>query len=88
MGPRATTNSYEQQGEGRMVHLPLPGPALVHWLHIRGTLRPGSDVLLLLLLLLRRNPGSVDQDPIFQNNKLPSHEVRPGSSGPAGRGAI
>lgn len=22
-----------------------------------------------------RNPGSVDQDPIFQNNKLPAHEV-------------
>jgi light-harvesting complex I chlorophyll a/b binding protein 4 len=23
-----------------------------------------------------RNPGSVDQDPLFPNNKLPPHEVR------------
>ncbi len=32
-----------------------------------------------------RNPGSVDQDPIFTNNKLPPHEVGP--AGTDGKGS-
>ena len=45
----------------------MPRHVAVQWVESRR----GYDI---------KNPGSMDQDPIFSNFKLPAHEVRPPAS--------